>query len=49
MQVSDCYYTRLINYVNKTVNGNVTEVASKEDLVFALHNNLLNVGELVTA
>jgi hypothetical protein len=34
---------------DKFVNGNVTEVASKEDLVFALQNNLLTVGELVEA
>jgi hypothetical protein len=31
------------------LNGNVTEVGSREDLVFALQNNMLLVEELVAA
>jgi len=31
------------------VNGNVNEVGTREDLVAALRNNLLTVGELVEA
>jgi hypothetical protein len=31
------------------INGNNSQVASKEDLVFALQNNLLNVNELELA
>jgi len=33
----------------KILNGNVNEVAGKEDLVFALRNNILKVNEVVPA
>jgi hypothetical protein len=39
-----------INKLDDTfVNGNVNELGSREDLVAALENNLLNVGELELA
>jgi len=45
---------RLVKYpINKLsdkfVNDNVNEVASNEDLVFALQNNMILVEDLVTA
>ena len=39
-----------INKLDDTfVNGNVNELGSREDLVAALENNLLSVGELELA
>jgi hypothetical protein len=38
-------HIRLINKVAKFVNGNVNEVATREDLVAALQNNMLLVEE----
>jgi hypothetical protein len=40
---------RLINRYQNALNGNTTEVASKEDLVFALRNNILKVNEVAVA
>lgn len=37
---------RLINQMAKVVNGKTNEVASREDLVAALQNNMLKVEEL---
>jgi hypothetical protein len=39
---------RLINR-QRNINGNNSQVGSKEDLVFALQNNMLNVNELELA
>lgn len=42
-------HIRLINKVTKFVNGNVSEVGTREDLVATLQNNLLTVNEPVLA
>jgi len=40
---------RLINRYQNALNGNTNEVGSKEDLVFALRNNILKVNEVAVA
>jgi len=48
MQASDDTFTDLTKVLN-ALNGNTNEVASKEDLVFALRNNSLKGSEVAFA
>ena len=47
MQVSGGLQWPINKLVDKILNGNVNQVGSKEDLVSALQNNLIQVADLV--
>ncbi len=43
------WYLTDSNTVSKALNGNTNEVASREELVFALRNNILKANEVAIA